>query len=161
MPGVGSFDYAMQSLERSGMKNILGRFVLDKQIPTLGVCVGFQMFCASSDEGIEPGLGWIPGQVKRINHEFLEDGMPLPHMGWNKLNVLESNQLLNGINSEKGFYFLHSYHVSIATDYVLATSTYGDTITSVCQHDNIYGVQPHPEKSHSNGLKLLENFGSL
>jgi glutamine amidotransferase len=161
LPGVGSFDHAMRSLELSGMRNILDFLVLEKKIPTLGVCVGFQMFCGSSEEGEASGLGWIPGEVKRINFDFLGEDMPLPHMGWNKLDIMQSNQLTNGIDAEKGFYFLHSYQVAIAKEYVLAYSNYGHAITSICQYDNIYGIQPHPEKSHFNGLKLLENFGSL
>jgi glutamine amidotransferase len=130
-------------------------------VPTLGVCVGFQMFCDRSEEGSGRGLNWINGEVLKIKEKSLEDFMPLPHMGWNKVDVLKPNDLTNGVDAAAGFYFLHSYQVVTEEDHIVATSHYGETITSIYQHRNIYGIQPHPEKSHSNGIKLLENFGKL
>ena len=161
LPGVGAFDHAMKTLNKSGLRDKLNEYVLYHEVPTLGVCVGFQMFCNSSEEGSERGLNWIEGEVKKIDEKSLESFMPLPHMGWNRVDVLKPNDLTNGIDVARGFYFLHSYQVVTDEDHVVARSDYGETITSIYQYKNIYGVQPHPEKSHSNGIKLLENFGKL
>ena len=161
LPGVGAFDHAMKTLNKSGLRDKLNEYVLDHEVPTLGVCVGFQMFCDRSEEGSGRGLNWITGEVLKIKEKSLEDFMPLPHMGWNKVDVLKSNDLTNGVDAAAGFYFLHSYQVVTEEDHIVATSHYGETITSIYQHKNIYGIQPHPEKSHSNGIKLLENFGKL
>ena len=161
LPGVGSFDHAMKTLNQSGMRNKLDEYVIDQELPTLGVCVGFQMFCSSSEEGNEKGLNWIDGSVIKINKNLLADHMPLPHMGWNNIDILKDSSIISGIDRETGFYFLHSYKVLTSEEHVVACSNYGDTITSIYQHKNIYGIQPHPEKSHSNGVKFLENFGNL
>jgi len=161
LPGVGAFDHAMKTLNKSGLRDKLNEYVLDHEVPTLGVCVGFQMFCDRSEEGSERGLNWITGEVQKINEKSLENFMPLPHMGWNKIDVLKPNNLTDGVNTARGFYFLHSYQVATEDDYIVAKSDYGEAINSIYQNKNIYGVQPHPEKSHSNGIKLLENFGKL
>lgn len=161
LPGVGSFDHAMKALNKSGLRDRLNEYVLDHEVPTLGVCVGFQMFCERSEEGSEQGLDWISGEVLKIKESSLENFMPLPHMGWNSVDVLKTNDLTNGIDAAAGFYFLHSYQVATEEEHVVASSQYGETITSIYQKGNIYGIQPHPEKSHSNGIKLLENFGKL
>ena len=161
LPGVGAFDHAMKTLNKSGLRDKLNEYVLDHEVPTLGVCVGFQMFCDRSEEGSGRGLNWIAGEVIKIKEKALEDFMPLPHMGWNKVDVLKPNDLTIGVDAAAGFYFLHSYQVATEENHVVARSHYGETITSIYQHKNIYGIQPHPEKSHSNGIKLLENFGKL
>ena len=161
LPGVGAFDHAMSTLNRSGLRDNLDKCVLDKKLPILGICVGFQMFCERSEEGTERGLNWIAGEVVKINESALENFMPLPHMGWNKIDILKDNDLTGDIDPSLGFYFLHSYQVSAQDKYIVAKSQYGETITSIYQNENIYGIQPHPEKSHSNGIKLLENFGKL
>lgn len=157
LPGVGSFDWAMERLNNSGMRSTLEEMVLHYKIPVLGVCVGMQMMAESSEEGILPGLGWINAKVKR----FEENKLRLPHMGWNGVTPKETNPLFKDIISPK-FYFLHSYYFSPETDNLaLATTEYGFQFTSVANNDHIYGVQFHPEKSHSWGIQLLKNFANL
>jgi len=161
LPGVGAFDHAMQTLNNSGLRDKLDEFVLERELPTLGVCVGFQIFCKSSQEGSESGLGWISEEVVRLDDSKLDDYMPLPHMGWNNIEVMNENDLISGIDTEEGFYFLHSYQVTSSEESIIARSHYGGTITSIYNHKNLYGIQPHPEKSHSNGVRFLKNFGDL
>ena len=161
LPGVGSFDHAMSSLDASNIRNKLDEYVLTRNIPTLGVCVGFQIFCRDSDEGEAKGLGWIEARVKKLNKENLDRKMPLPHMGWNTINEERDDKIIEGIDFKKGFYYLHSYHVASDPKYIIASSEYGEKINAVFRYKNLIGIQPHPEKSHSNGIRFLENFGKL
>jgi imidazole glycerol-phosphate synthase subunit HisH len=161
LPGVGSFDHAMQSLQNSGMKEKLDELVLDEKIPVIGICVGMQMLAKSSDEGKVAGLGWIDGVVKKFDKSKIVNG-PLPHMGWNNLNIKNSNKIVENLERDPKFYFLHSYYFECKDkNDVLATATYGEEFECVVNHENIYGIQCHPEKSHHNGMKLLKNFGEL
>ena len=161
LPGVGSFDHAMQSLQNSGMKEKLDELVLDEKIPVIGICVGMQMLAKSSDEGKLSGLGWIDGVVKKFDKSKILNG-PLPHMGWNNLNIKNSNKIVENLEINPRFYFLHSYYFECKDkNDVLATATYGEEFECVVNHQNIYGIQCHPEKSHHNGMKLLKNFGEL
>ena len=156
LPGVGSFDYALELLNLSGMRNTLDNLVLEKKIKILGVCIGMQIMANESEEGKSKGLGWIKGKVKKLPLEI-----PLPHMGWNLIYPKNDNLLLKGIENER-FYFLHSYHFSsIDCSRELSDSIYGLKFTSSINLDNIYGVQFHPEKSHNAGIKLLKNFAEL
>jgi imidazole glycerol-phosphate synthase subunit HisH len=161
LPGVGSFDHAMLSLNRSGMREKLDELVLDKKLPTIGICVGMQMLAQKSDEGVEAGLGWIDGVVKKFDQTKITYG-PLPHMGWNNLNIQQDKNILINLENDPKFYFLHSYYFECNNpNDVLATATYGEEFACVVNHENIYGIQCHPEKSHHNGMKLLKNFGEL
>ncbi|WP_169777288.1 imidazole glycerol phosphate synthase subunit HisH [Campylobacter mucosalis] len=161
LPGVGSFDYAMISLEKSGMRSRLDELVLEKNIPVLGICVGMQMFAKSSQEGIEKGLGWIDGVVKKFDTVKFEN-LLLPHMGWNNLKIKKQDEILNGLDQNPRFYFLHSFYFECADkNDVLAYANYGENFGCVIKHKNIYAMQCHPEKSHHNGLKFLKNFGEL
>lgn len=161
LPGVGAFDHAMDCLMKSGLKNILDHLVIEKKTPVLGVCVGLQMMADSSAEGDKPGLGWIKGTVKKFNNDDLIKH-PLPHMGWNTWTFNKSNPLFIGLPDEAKFYFLHSFYIDCnAMNNVIATSEYGHQFTSAINQHNIFGIQPHPEKSHDNGIKILENFGDL
>jgi imidazole glycerol-phosphate synthase subunit HisH len=161
LPGVGSFDHAKLSLEKSGMRGKLDELVLERKIPVMGVCVGMQLLAKSSEEGALPGLEWIDGVVKKFDKSKVANG-PLPHMGWNSLNIKKNNDLLEDLEKNPRFYFLHSYYFECndKSD-VVATATYGEEFESVIKHENIYGIQCHPEKSHHNGMKLLKNFGEL
>jgi glutamine amidotransferase len=161
LPGVGAFDHAMEYLTNSGLKHKLDELVLEKKIPVLGICVGMQMLGKSSSEGRLPGLGWIDGSVVKITEKNKSD-LLLPHMGWNNLTFKSDNRILKDINCGGDFYFLHSYcFVCERNDDVLATSDYGGEFDCIINHENIYGIQCHPEKSHSNGIQLLKNFGDL
>ena len=162
LPGVGAFDYAMQLLQKSGMKEYIDRLVLKHKIPILGICVGMQMMAYSSEEGILPGLGWVRGRVKKINASKLAQKTHLPHMGWNSVKTLKLSKLFTNFEPNPIFYFLHSYCFACSNKKdVLAVTEYGETFASAVNSDNIYGVQFHPEKSHQNGIQLLKNFANL
>jgi imidazole glycerol-phosphate synthase subunit HisH len=161
LPGVGSFDYAMTSLNQSGLRQRLDYLVLIKELPVLGVCIGMQMMGRSSEEGSQLGLGWLEAISKKITFNLGADlaSLPLPHMGWNTIEVLQNNSLLNGIKSYQYFYFLHSYFLCCEDrNIVLAEVNYGSTITSLVRQRNVFGIQQHPEKSHDAGIQLLKNF---
>jgi len=162
LPGVGAFDYAMQQLEKSGMRAALDEMVLDRHIPVIGVCVGMQMLAGSSEEGKLPGLGWITGEVKRFNFTHLKNPISVPHMGWNTVKTVKNNGLLQGLESDARFYFLHSYYFHTAkTDDIIAVTDYGGEFVCAVNSGNVSGVQFHPEKSHQWGIRLLENFAKI
>ena len=163
LPGVGAFDHAMDKLNSSGMRPLLDEMVLEKRIPVLGVCVGMQMLAQHSEEGKLPGLGWIDGTVKKFDVSKIQSTTRLPHMGWN--DVLPGqpvNLLFDGLLADAKFYFLHSYYFvcNRVTDRI-AVANYGGDFTCAVNHQHIYGVQFHPEKSHHCGMKLLENFSKV
>jgi glutamine amidotransferase len=162
LPGVGAFDYAMSQLNASGMREELEKQVINNKIPVIGICVGMQMLAKSSDEGVLPGLGWIDGNVKLFDVSAIPFKTQLPHMGWNTIEPVNNNALLNGFNNQSRFYFLHSYYfVCNNTADIISKTEYGIMYTSAVNHENIYGIQFHPEKSHSNGVQLLHNFANL
>ncbi|MCT7639254.1 imidazole glycerol phosphate synthase subunit HisH [Aliarcobacter butzleri] len=161
LPGVGSFDHAMTSLENSGMKEKLDELVLEKKIPVIGICVGMQMLAKSSEEGTLNGLGWIDGIVKKFDKSKIKNA-PLPHMGWNNLIMEKKNKIFDNLEENPRYYFLHSYYFECENkEDVIATATYGEKFDCMINHKNIYGIQCHPEKSHHNGMQLLKNFGEL
>ncbi len=165
LPGVGAFDHAMVSLQQSGMREALDYLVLEKKIPVLGICVGMQILAESSQEGVLPGLGWIKGQVKKIDKIKLKSYEPLPHMGWNQFNKINQSseiKILKNLDQDPYFYFLHSYYFEpVDLQHILATAHYGHDFCCMVNADNIYGIQCHPEKSHQNGINLLKNFWEL
>lgn len=164
LPGVGAFDHAMKTLNKSGMRESLDELVLENGIPVIGVCVGMQMMANKSEEGRLSGLGWIPGEVKKFKRsaEILESNFPLPHMGWNSLSIIKESKIFERLDDRKKFYFLHSYYYQPYDDNdTLATADYGHKYSCVINRGNIYGVQCHPEKSHNNGIALLKSFASL
>ena len=163
LPGVGHFDYAMKKLNNSGLRDSLEKLVINSEVPLLGICVGMQMLANSSDEGDLPGLGWISGNVRAFSSNKDSSKLPLPHMGWNTLDVYKSEDLF-GKFSEKltEYYFLHSYYFDAKDkSLVSATSNYGFNFDAVISYKNIYGVQFHPEKSHEWGEKILKNFSTI
>ena len=162
LPGVGHFDYVMDKLNNSCLIDALNEAILLQKKPILGICVGMQIMGTSSEEGIKKGLGWIEGSVKKFNKKFLKDKPFLPHMGWNTVDPKFPDPLYKGINLEQGFYFVHSYHFeALRNENILSTSEYGISFHSSIINDNIFGTQFHPEKSHSNGERLLINFTKL
>jgi imidazole glycerol-phosphate synthase subunit HisH len=162
LPGVGAFDYAMKQLNASGMRDELDNKVLAEKIPVIGICVGMQILANSSEEGILPGLGWIDGEVKLFDTAKIPHKTRLPHMGWNNINPVNGNDLLNGLDAQSRFYFLHSYYfVCHKEKEIISTTEYGISYASAINRENIFGIQFHPEKSHSNGIQLLHNFAKL
>jgi glutamine amidotransferase len=162
LPGVGSFDHAMEQLERSGMRETLDDLALRQRVPILGVCVGMQILGRASDEGTSPGLGWIEGRVKTLESLMSVEKLPVPHMGWNDVRPVVSNKLFDQLSSGARFYFLHSYyfHCDREGD-AIAVSSYGADFACAVNATNIFGVQFHPEKSHQFGARLLQNFGDM
>jgi imidazole glycerol-phosphate synthase subunit HisH len=161
LPGVGSFDYAMKLLEDSGMAPELNRKVLEEKTPVLGVCVGMQMMAQASEEGSRPGLGWFDGEVKKFL-ETPDESVRIPHMGWNTARTAREHPLVAGLDNDSRFYFLHSYYFECHREAdVLATTEYDGKFACAVAHENILGVQFHPEKSHRWGSRLLENFARL
>lgn len=161
LPGVGAFDAAMQKIAESGLREVLDRKVLEEKVPVLGICLGMQLLTNGSEEGVLPGLGWIPART--IKFRFPE-GSPLkiPHMGWNYVFPKRESPLTHDLPAEPRFYFVHSYFVRCDNDEdVLMTTPYGNDFHSIVQRGNVYGAQFHPEKSHKYGMKLLSNFAGL
>lgn len=162
LPGVGAFDHAMEKLNQSGMRSKLDELVSIKKLPIIGICVGMQMMAKSSDEGNLPGLSWIDANVKKFDVSKINSATRLPHMGWNDVEVIKSNRLFDGLENNAKFYFLHSYYFDCFNpEDGIAQAEYGVPFICAANHQNIYGVQFHPEKSHDYGVKLLENFSKL
>lgn len=161
LPGVGSFDYAMDKLNSSGLRDTLEARVVGSRVPVLGICVGMQMMADSSEEGVRSGLSWIPGKVRKIRLPEGKSNTMLPHMGWNTVTPRE-HPLFAGLGERPEFYFLHSYYFDSADESSrIAETDYHVRLTCAVARGNMQGVQFHPEKSHRNGIGLLANFARL
>lgn len=160
LPGVGHFDRAMNLFNKSGLRPKLEDLVLGKAIPIIGVCVGMQMLAEGSDEGILPGLNWIPGRVRAFTSNPDSSHLPNPHMGWNNIQPKVGAKLFaNGFADVPEFYFLHSYYFDAEEKSdIVGTSQYGINFAAVVSRGSIHGIQGHPEKSHRWGKQLLKNF---
>jgi glutamine amidotransferase len=162
LPGVGAFDETMSILNESGFRPVLDDEVLNNHVPVLGICVGMQIMAKKSEEGSLPGLGWINAQVKKFDKTVLPFKPKIPHLGWNSIKVVKANDIFRDVDEEMGFYFLHSYYLECMDQCdVMSTTVYGNSFSSSVNHNNTYGVQFHPEKSHHNGVNLLKNFAAL
>lgn len=164
LPGVGAFDHAMTMLNKSGLRETLDMLVLERNIPIIGICVGMQMMADSSDEGQLEGLGWIKGKVRKFDHSalFNKEQFPLPHMGWNNVDLKTEDLLFKDFEKNPEFYYLHSYYFECAEEKsCIGLADYGVKFSCIVKNENIYGIQCHPEKSHHNGVLILKNFAEL
>lgn len=159
LPGVGAFGDAMGKLNAYGLVEIIHE-VIKRGTPFLGICLGLQLLFERSEEsnGV-PGLGVLKGEVLRIPDE---EGLKIPHIGWNSLKFPQKGRLFEGIAEDSYVYFVHSYYLKAAEeDVVKATTEYGVLIHASVEKDNIFACQFHPEKSSDVGLKILRNFISI
>ena len=162
LPGVGSFRLAMENIKKRNLLNAMNVVALEKSIPILGICLGMQLLAEGGEEdSLTNGLGWIQGSVKRFQAEPLS--IKVPHVGFNTVYFEKrSNTLFKDLGSQSDFYFVHSYRMLCKNDEdVSGWTEYGERFASSVQKDNIFGTQFHPEKSQSNGLIVLRNFGNL
>lgn len=160
LPGVGAFDTGIRNLNNGGWIEILNKRVLNDKIPVLGICLGMQLMCNSSEEGELKGLGWIDAEVKKFS--FSDTSFKIPHMGWNSVTINKNSDVFIDDFNERRYYFVHSFYViSHKTENILTSTKFGIEFTSAFQKENIIGVQFHPEKSHKFGLSFLKNFTHL
>ncbi len=149
-PGVGHATHALEQLTQKKLLHIIPQL----QQPVLGICLGMQLLFESSQESPLAALHIVDGQVKKFQLQ-----LPVPHMGWNNVQVQQQHPLFAGV-AQEDFYFVHSYYAPVTT-HTIATTTYGHDFCAAVQHNNFYGTQFHPEKSGNAGLTLLENFLKL
>lgn len=150
LPGVGAAGDAMQRLRERG----LDQLIPELSQPVLGICLGMQLLCEHSEEDDTICLGVVPGTAKKF---VVNESLPVPHMGWNQLDIEDANPLLEGVADGSHFYFLHSYAVGLSP-YTLASSDYGRRFSAMIHHRNFLGAQFHPERSGRWGAKIIENF---
>ena len=161
LPGVGAFGDAMDHLKQRDMIEALKEYAKSGNY-MLGICLGMQLLFESSKEfGDHEGLGLIKGDVIHFDSSKFEEKLKIPHMGWNRMFTKE-HPLFKGLDEQHYLYFVHTYHVKCANEKdIIGTTNYGYDFTSAVACGNIFGIQPHPEKSHENGLHILENFINL
>ena len=156
-PGVGAFGDCMENLRERGLVEVIKEFIASGR-PFLGICLGMQLLFSVSEEfGPVEGLDVVKGRVVRF-----PEGLKVPHMGWNQIEIVRSNPLLKGVKSGDFFYFVHSYYVVPEDESVVSTVTsYGVDFVSMIHRDNLFATQFHPEKSQRLGLRILDNFARL
>lgn len=158
LPGVGNFAGCMDAFEASGIRDAVECAVIERCVPILGICVGMQMLTGHSEEGDRKGLGWLGGRVRRLPEFANGRRIRVPHVGNNTLNGA-AGPLFEGIECSTRFYFTHSYYVELDNpDEVVARCDYGVEFAASVNYANIYGCQFHPEKSHSAGQRVVQNF---
>ena len=158
LPGVGAFGDAMSHLRENEMDIAIKEFVKSGRV-LLGICLGMQLLFDRSEEfGSHIGLGLVPGDIKYFDSSRFPKRLKVPHMGWNKLFIQKNSPLLDGFKESFYLYFVHSYHAVCNEKYIIGKTLYGYEFASAVQNENVFGFQPHPEKSHTDGLKIIENF---
>ena len=178
LPGVGAFGEAMDRLRASGMDAAIKEFVASGRY-FLGICLGMQLLFEQSEEfGARSGLGILPGRVvkfdkTKFNIRGAESGercgqnftcaesLKIPHVGWNSAHFIKHSPINAGLGEFEYLYFVHSYHVLCAREITLASTFYGYEFTSAIWRENVFAFQPHPEKSHDAGIKIIKNFTEL
>lgn len=157
LPGVGHFQHGMEQLGHLGLIDVLKREVLENNKPILGICLGMQLLTKHSEEGNLAGLGFVDAQTKKF--ELKDATLKVPHMGWNTVEFKKDSLMSSGLSTNPRYYFVHSFYVDCANQGdILCTTHYGQEFVSGFQHQNIFGLQFHPEKSHKFGMELLANF---
>ena len=159
LPGVGSFGESMANLHRFGLVSVIQDMIKEGK-PFLGICLGLQLLFESSEEspGVG-GLGILRGKIKKIPPA---QGLKIPHMGWNSLELQNNGRLFRGIPQDAYVYFVHSYYLEAEEpEIVKAVTRYGTCIHASVEKENVFACQFHPEKSSRMGLKILENFAKL
>lgn len=155
LPGVGSFGDAMDNIRERELEDVIKNFANSGK-PFLGICLGLQLLFESSEESPGAvGLGILKGKIVKIP---TDNGLKVPHIGWNSLELANKSELFNGLNSNSYVYFVHSYYLKAEEDIVTAKADYGVEIHAAVQKDNVCATQFHPEKSGKIGLSMLENF---
>tara|TARA_B100000579_G_scaffold437455_1_gene466858 strand:+ start:1437 stop:2057 length:621 start_codon:yes stop_codon:yes gene_type:complete len=161
LPGVGAFDKGIRELRRNNLEDVLNEAVINQKKPIMGICLGYQLFFSTSEEGSEKGLSWINGSIKKLKKSN-DIKLRYPHMGWNGIQPHFEHPIFEGLDNNMRFYFAHSYYVKCITPSdILASSIYGHKFTSAILKENIIGFQFHPEKSLKWGMKILYNFANV
>jgi imidazole glycerol-phosphate synthase subunit HisH len=161
LPGIGHFSQAMQRLNDLNLVEILNEEVLVKRKPIIGICLGMQLMAKFSEEGNVKGLGWFDADIVKFK---IEDKFKykVPHVGWNQIQIKKPSVIMNGIDDLSEFYFVHSYFCKCNNEADVLNNTDHESIfASAIEKENIFGVQYHPEKSHSVGEKLIKNFCAI
>lgn len=163
LPGVGAFGDAMKNLTASGWDIAIKKNVVDQNVPLLGICLGMQLLAGKGYEGGEhQGLGLIPGEVIKLYDEAPTGSFRVPHIGWNEIHIKRTHDLLNRLESNVDFYFVHSYFFKVNDDNdILTTTFYGLDFPSIIARGNVMGCQFHPEKSSKAGFQIIQNFLSI
>jgi glutamine amidotransferase len=157
LPGVGAFPKAMERVRELGLDELIAER-RDAGVPILGICLGLQLFFDSTTElGGAAGIGLLPGEVDELDAE----GLKVPHIGWSPVRWERESKLVEGIETETPFYFVHSFAPRPTQEDLLGTAAYGGRFACAAQRDNVFGVQFHPEKSSAAGLRLLANFAGV
>ena len=161
LPGVGAFGEAMAKLKNANLDEAIKEFVASGRY-FLGICLGMQLLFDKSEEfGSTGGLGLVSGKVVKFDESKFSANLKIPHMGWNTLEFTKQTPLNAGLESSVYAYFVHSYHAVCDDEFALAKTTYGyEFVSAVCK-DNVFGFQPHPEKSHDKGIQIIKNFTEL
>ena len=158
LPGVGAFAACRDALSRNGLADAVEHSAIRRGVPFLGICVGMQLLATVGlEHGSTPGFGWIPGRVEPIQPK--DAALKIPHMGWNELDAVPGHPLFGGLPQPTDVYFVHSYQfVPEDPATVAARTDYGGELVAAVARDNLCGVQFHPEKSQSAGLRIIGNF---
>ena len=157
-PGVGEASTAMAYLREKG----LDRVIKELHQPVLGICIGLQLMCATSEEGNATCLGIFDNiGVRRFSNDGLLEPLKIPHMGWNTISLAKPNALIDGSLEGEFVYYVHSFYASVSKEFTVATTTYGTEYSAVLNNNNFFATQFHPEKSGAVGERILENFMRL
>lgn len=163
LPGVGAFEKNLENLHKLKIFEPIKELVIKDKVPILGICLGMQLFCKGSEEGIGKGFGFIDADVLKFRFSGnTKNKWLIPHMGWNSIKLNKKSKIATNLDNQTKFYFVHSYHVNCRDESdILFKTEYGYEFVSGIEKQNIFGIQFHPEKSHKYGMRLLKNFSQL